>query len=164
MWGSQHQSAVRHIESDVIAQFTGDQLGRPPLGLSLQIFVQSQVKASDPRLLIIPQRDAFAGRFKTPLLQLQIPRVLIVNRAQPGQFVYLGVGLLHRQMHGFRGVRVLRAVGEGLQHENLKQAAVGVIADGSEPIGHRNQRAGEKERIGEQVVLDRVEHLAVGYR
>ena len=68
MRGSQHQSAVQHIESDVIAQCTGDQLGRPPLGVRLQIFVQREVKAPDSRFLIISQRDAFASCFEALLL------------------------------------------------------------------------------------------------
>ena len=65
---SQHRGSVQSIESCVIAQCTGDRLGSPPLGLHLQIIVQREVKAPDPRFLIVPQRNAFAGRFKSLLL------------------------------------------------------------------------------------------------
>ena len=78
---SQHRDSVQSIESCVIAQCTGDRLGSPPSGLRLEILVQGEVKAPDPRFLIVPQRDAFASRFESLLLQLQITRVLIVNRA-----------------------------------------------------------------------------------
>jgi len=43
---------------------------------------------------------------------------------------------------------VCGAFGQGFQHKYLKQAAVDIVADGPEPIGHRNQRAEEKKGIG----------------
>ena len=56
-----------------------------------------------------------------------------------------------------------RTLGQGFQHQDFKQATVDVVIDGPESIRHRNQRSGKEKGIGEEVVLDRVEHLAVGH-
>ena len=69
------------------------------------------MEAPDSGLLITPQRDALASGLEPLLLQLQVASVLIVNGFSPGQFIHLGVGLLHRQMQGLRGVGVRDALG-----------------------------------------------------
>ena len=68
MRGSQHRHLVRSIEICVIAQCTGDQLESPPLGLRLQILVQSQVESPDACFLIITQGYALASCFEPLLL------------------------------------------------------------------------------------------------